>query len=180
MSPWTFLGPDGSPRTTISSTLDDLSNVVIGATPSDNDLVAYDTATAKFINQTAAAAGLAAAGHTHVRQEHIMVAGVLTAAGGTLRLYNATGSTRTISKVFISVGTAPTDASLIVDVHKDGTTIFTNQAHRPTILTTAFTGVTTDIDVATWADGSYLTVDVDQVGSSVAGADLTVHIVYSQ
>ena len=37
-----------------------LSDVVITGTPADNEVVAYDTSTSKFINQTAAEAGLAA------------------------------------------------------------------------------------------------------------------------
>jgi hypothetical protein len=38
-----------------------------------------------------------------------------------------------IESVAATVGTAPTGASLIVDVNKNGTTIFTTQANRPTI-----------------------------------------------
>lgn len=37
--------------------LDDLSDVVITGTPADNEVVAYDTATGKFINQTPAGGG---------------------------------------------------------------------------------------------------------------------------
>ena len=107
------------------------------------------------------------------------VEGVLSIVADPKRLYNISGISRTISKVFLSVGTAPTDASILVDIHKDGTTIFTNQAHRPAVLTTANTGFTTDIDIATWADGSYLEVYIDQVGSTVAGSDLVIHILYS-
>lgn len=104
------------------------------------------------------------------------VAGVVAVATGTTRIYNDTGRTLTISKVRASVGTAPTGASLIVDVNKNGTTIFTTQSARPTI---AAAGVTaTGIPaVTTLADGDYLTVDCDQVGSGTPGADLTVQVV---
>ena len=100
----------------------------------------------------------------------------VTTSVGTMRLYNDTGATITISKVRASVGTAPTGASLIVDVNKNGTTIFTTQSARPTIAASGVTATGTPA-VTAWADGEYLTVDVDQVGSSVAGADLTVTIV---
>lgn len=38
---------------------------VTSSTPADNNVLAYDTATSKYINQTAAQAGLAAASHAH-------------------------------------------------------------------------------------------------------------------
>src|SRR6187455_1843482 len=37
----------------------------------------------------------------------------------------------TISNVILSAGTAPTGADLIVDVNKNGSTIFSTQANRP-------------------------------------------------
>lgn len=107
------------------------------------------------------------------------VEGDLVTSTGVLRIYNATGVTKTISKVFLSVSTAPTGAAIIVDIHKGGTTIFTTQANRPQIAASANTGYSTTIDVTSWADGEYLTMDVDQVGSTIAGSNLTVHIVYS-
>jgi len=79
----------------------------------------------------------------------------------------------------IAANTAPVGAAVIVDVHKDGTTIFTNQAHRPQIADGANVGNTTDIDVASWATDAYLQIDVDQIGSGTAGSDLTVHIIFS-
>jgi hypothetical protein len=66
-----------------------------------------------------------------------------------------------------------------VDIDKNGTTIFTNQANRPVINASAFTGFSTSIDVPALADGDYLTSDIDQIGSTIAGANLTVHVIYS-
>jgi hypothetical protein len=99
-------------------------------------------------------------------------------AGGLLRIYNQTGVTQVITEVFIAVSTAPTGANLIVDIHKDGVTIFTNQAHRPEIVAAGFTDGTTDIDVPNWADGEYLTAIVDQIGSAITGANLTIHVIH--
>src|SRR5690606_29675306 len=96
---------------------------------------------------------------------------------GVLRYYNQFGFTRTIRKVFLSVSGAPAGAAIIVDVNKNGTTIFTNQANRPQIAAGQLTGQTTTIDAPTWADGEYFTVDVDQVGSTTPGQNLSVHIV---
>jgi hypothetical protein len=67
-----------------------------------------------------------------------------------------------------------------VDVNHNGTTIFTTQSNRPTIAASGFydESGTADGDV-TVAAGEYLTVDVDQVGSTIAGSDLTVGIRYT-
>jgi hypothetical protein len=77
-----------------------------------------------------------------------------------------------------AVAVAPTGASLIVDVHKNGTTIYTTQANRPTIAASGFAASETAPDVTTITTGDYLTVDIDQVGSSVTGEDLTVFVRY--
>jgi len=118
-------------------------------------------------------------GGTPVGVVFFSIEGVLLVEANPLRLYNTSGANRTISKIFLSVGTAPTGASILVDVHKDGTTIFTNQTHRPAIAAGDFTGYTVDIDVSAWADNSYLEVFVDQVGSGISGSDLVIHIKYT-
>jgi hypothetical protein len=103
-------------------------------------------------------------------------AGTLTTGAGTHRLYNDSGATLTIKAVRASVGTAPTGASIIVDVNINGTTIFSTQANRPTITASNFTsGKVTSMNTTTISDGAYFTVDIDAVGV-VAGADLTVQI----
>ena len=115
-----------------------------------------------------------------IHQTIFSMEGALTVVSNPLRIYNASGISRTISKVFIAVNTAPTGATAIaVDIHMDGTTIFTTQSNRPTITASNFTGVTTTIEVPTWADGSYLTMNVDAIGSTIAGSNLTVHVIYS-
>lgn len=92
------------------------------------------------------------------------------------RWYNDTGRTLTIASCRATAVTAPTGATLIVDVNKDGTTIYTTQGNRPAIAISGNTIKSTNPDVTTIADGSYLTVNVDQVGSTVAGSDLTVQV----
>lgn len=103
--------------------------------------------------------------------------GTVAVTTGTFRFYNDSGATWTFSGVRASVGTAPAGASIIVDVNKNGTTIFTTQANRPTIAAGANTsGNVTNMNVTTVAAGEYLTIDIDQIGSTTAGADLTVQI----
>jgi hypothetical protein len=107
-----------------------------------------------------------------IRYLTLGMAGTLTVAAGTARLYVPFACT--ITNVRASVGTAPTDASLVADVHLNGTTIFTTQGNRPTITTGAYTDLTSAPDVTAIAANDYLTLDVSAVGSSVAGADLMV------
>lgn len=102
--------------------------------------------------------------------------GPLIVVDGKFKLYNDTGTTLTILSIRASVDTAPTGASVIVDIHKNGTTIFTNQANRPTIAISDTTNVGGVPDVTSWLAGEYLIVSVDQVGSTIAGADLTVQV----
>lgn len=74
------------------------------------------------------------------------------------------------------VGTAPTGSTAIYDVNINGTTAFTTQANRPTIAASATASSTTLPDVVNLSAGDVLTVDIDQVGSTVAGADLIVQV----
>lgn len=102
--------------------------------------------------------------------------GTLAVATGKnrFRIPESSGITK-IRGVSVAVGTAPTGQSIKIDVNKGTTTIFTTQANRPDVAI----GVTsaaevTNMDVTAIAAGDYLTVDVDQVGSTEAGRDLTV------
>lgn len=76
-----------------------------------------------------------------------------------------------------AVAVAPTGASLIADVNLDGTTIFTAQGNRPTITASSTVSTETVPDVATMTALGKVTVDRDQVGSTVAGGKLVVEIV---
>jgi hypothetical protein len=101
--------------------------------------------------------------------------GTLTTGAGTRRIYNATGRTITIKQVTAHVVTAPTGAAILLDVNIGGTTVFTTQGNRPSIAISGNTSTAGNSDAAasSLASGGYLTVDVDQIGSTVAGADLT-------
>ncbi len=78
-----------------------------------------------------------------------------------------------------AVATAPAGAALILDLNRNGTTVYSTQANRPTIADGANATTTEPVpDVTAIAAGDYLTVDVDQVGSTTAGADLVVQVRY--
>lgn len=104
------------------------------------------------------------------------VTGALVVQTGAHRFYNDSGVPLVVRAIRASVGTAPTGAAIILDVNKNGTTIYTTQANRPTIPISGFTVKSTNPDVNTFADGDYITVDVDQIGSTVAGSNLVVTV----
>lgn len=104
--------------------------------------------------------------------------GALSISTGALKIRNLMNRTLNLSRVYCDVGTAPTGANIVVDINKNGTTIFTNQANRPVVLAGTTSGETTAISVTGWASGEYLTMDIDSVGSTVIGSDLTVTVVY--
>lgn len=74
----------------------------------------------------------------------------------------------------IEVGTAPTGAALICDIHKNGTTLWTTQGNRPTIADAGTSAAITAPDVTSVAQGDRLLLMVDQIGSTVAGKDLSL------
>lgn len=112
------------------------------------------------------------------RSETFSISGDVATMTGAHRLYLKNGGT--IAQVRASVGTAPTGASLIVDVNRNGTTIYGTQANRPTIAASGNTATGGAASNGTFSAGDYLTVDVDQVGSTVAGADLTVTVWWTE
>jgi len=112
-------------------------------------------------------------GHVHQFQ----IPGALTVTSGAFRIYNDTGLQLGIRGVRASVGTAPTGAAVIVDVNKNGVSLFTTQANRPTIVAgTNTSGLVSNMEIVTIENGEYLSVDVDQIGSTLAGADLMVQV----
>ena len=92
------------------------------------------------------------------------------------RIYNVSGTDLTIHEVAISLGVAPTGQKVVIDVLKNGTSIFTSTAHRPEIAISGQYGSTTSIDHATWSSGEYLQIEVIQYGSVIAGSYLSVEI----
>ena len=149
------------------------------------DLVAYTTTTTRkavgtnqnvLISDSTQTDGL-----KWVYPQHILPLavwnGALTVSTDVYRWFNNTGRTMTIKAVWISVGTAPTGSNILVDVNINGTTIFTTQANRPVIAATGFYSVrTTNMNITALTDGSYLTFDIDQIGSTVAGSNLIVTV----
>jgi hypothetical protein len=136
----------------------DVANVLSTATA-----LATDTETAALIatevtNRNAAIAALPP-GVVYSQQ------GTLQVITGLTRFYF--DSSKTISKIRASVGTAPTGSSLAITTYLNGVSI-----GATTISASAFTAVSTPSTSV--VSGDYVTVSITQVGSTVAGSDLTV------
>lgn len=98
---------------------------------------------------------------------------------GKFKLPNS--GTPTITEVTISVNTLPTGANVICDVNSVDnttnakTTLYATQGSRPTISTAGpYSNVATLPNTTQPGQGIEISVDIDQVGSSVAGSDLVV------
>jgi hypothetical protein len=102
--------------------------------------------------------------------------GTLTTGSKLIRYYFE--SARTVANVVASVSTAPTGASIIFDVNKNGSTIFSTQANRPTITASSFTDLSYVPNTTSFSLGDYITIDVDQVGSTIPGSDAVIKIVF--
>lgn len=124
--------------------------------------------------ETGAAGATGATGPRGYGQATFGMDGDIVVLVGTAR-WRVVG-TQTITGVVATVGSAPTGASIIIDVNKNGTTVFTTQANRPTIADGANDSGVEVPDIVALADGDYITIDVDQVGSTTPGSDLTVQI----
>lgn len=85
----------------------------------------------------------------------------------------------TVTAVRASVTTAPTGASLLtVDINESGSSILSTKltidASEKTSTTAATAAVISDSSIA---DDAEITIDIDQVGSTIAGAGLKVYII---
>lgn len=104
------------------------------------------------------------------------IPGVLAVGVGAARWYPQRNIT--ILGVVPAAGIAPTGASLLFDLNIDGATAFSTQANRPAVASGSYSGSAAVPNVVDVNEGSYLTLDVDQVGSTVAGSHATVQVLY--
>lgn len=163
-------------------------------TPTSGDvtLTAADVS-AIAVSQKAVANGVATLDGAGVLPVSQLPSSVVTGGGLLMNfeqiglLATATGQSRvrfpkavSILNVAATVGTAPTGSSVIVDVNKNGTTVFTTQSNRPAIGISANASSDTIPDVTALAAGDYLSVDIDQVGSIVPAGDLIVTVHYRE
>lgn len=111
-----------------------------------------------------------------IKQMIFFVAGA-AAVGTNVTLRLKIGFAGTIVKARAYAKTAPVGSNLIFDVNKNGTTIWSTQANR--LKVTAGNNEDTDItafNTTTFAADDVFTVDIDQIGSTTAGSDISIEI----
>lgn len=101
-------------------------------------------------------------------EKTLTMPGNLIVVNGTTRWYPH--RTINITKIIASAGTAPVGGGVDIRVKKN------TVASQSVFLTSNFQSVNCDITLTTT---DFLTVDIVQVGSTVAGADLTLAFTYS-
>jgi hypothetical protein len=105
--------------------------------------------------------------------------GALNVSTGTARL--PIEDAYTIIGTRLNVGTAPTGSNLVLDILKNGSTIYTTTSNRPFITAGSNSGGPgATPDVTSLVAGDYITVNILQVGSTIAGSDLTVSVIVSK
>lgn len=83
-----------------------------------------------------------------------------------------------IQAVRAAVGSSPTGAPVVVDVNVNGVSIFSSPSGRPSISPGQHTATGSPNFTAIFP-GDYITVDIDGVGTTNPGADLTVSVTLS-
>jgi len=84
----------------------------------------------------------------------------------------------TLTEVRASVTTAPTGAAIQVDINQDGSSILSTEITIDATHKTSTTATTPPvISTAALDDDSEITVDIDQIGSTIAGAGLKVYLI---
>lgn len=97
---------------------------------------------------------------------------------GTTKLERVMGRAGTIVDVRAYAETAPVTTSIIIDVMKNGVTLFTTSGNRPTIAAAGNASTTTLPDILTFAKGDRLRFDVIQVGTGTTGADVAMAVTF--
>lgn len=144
-----------------------LTTVVSTNTTAIAEEVAARVAAITAINTTIA-------GQSNKQSIRATTTGALTVTAGTARLYPA--QTMNMVNLFAAVNTTSTGADIKIDVKKNGVSILDGNLltisagqNRSATIDNAAVVLTTD----------YLTVDIIQVGSVIAGSDLVVTVLFS-
>jgi hypothetical protein len=103
--------------------------------------------------------------------------GELTATD--IRVNNLAPKAGTIENITASVWGSPTGSNIIVDIYKNGGTLFpTNPTNRPTIIPGTLYDLYSFPDTTTFLENDVFTATVIQIGSSGSGSDLQVQVRY--
>jgi hypothetical protein len=177
---WAMLS--GSP-VAIDTTAADILSATAGVITADDaaadKIVFWDDSESK-LTYLALGDGVAIDGTTIYGQDWFVIAASdesTNLATGTDKVYFRMPYAGTLLAVRASVNTAPTGSTLIVDINEAGSTILSTKlsidASEKTSTTAAVPAVISD---SALADDAEITIDIDQVGSTVAGKGLKVYM----
>jgi hypothetical protein len=83
----------------------------------------------------------------------------------------------TLTSTRASVTTAPTGSTIIIDIEESGTTIYSTKLTIDATEKTSTTATPSVLSDASLADDAEMTVNIDQIGSTIAGAGLKVYLI---
>ncbi len=80
------------------------------------------------------------------------------------------------------INTAPTGANMLIDINRNGTRVFASDSDRLTITAGANSDTSNTFAAAEddWTAGDRLSIDIDQVGSTIAGSNLGITVVFKR
>lgn len=172
----------------IASNLSDLNsastartNLGLGtaATHGASELLPSGGATNQIANKSSGTDFALQYNHFEVPRVYTFALALGTPAQTGTNLTNAiiipTGTHR-INKAWIYAKTAPTGAALIYDINLNGTTIWATQGNRIQLAAASQSANQTSFDTTVPVAGDLMTVDCDQIGSTLAGQDVTIEV----
>jgi hypothetical protein len=174
-------GPAGT--VTIGTSAADVLSAAAGEITADDaaadNIVFWDDSAGK-LTYLALGDGVAIDGTTIYAQDWFVIAASdesTNLATGTNKVYFRMPYAGTLLAVRASVNTAPTGSTLIVDINEAGTSLLSTKlsidASEKTSTTAATAAVISD---SALADDAEITIDIDQVGSTIAGKGLKVYL----
>jgi hypothetical protein len=178
---WATAGGGGS--VTIGTSAADVLSAAAGEITADDaaaDKIVFWDDSADKLTYLALGDGVAIDDTTIYAQDWFVIAASdesTDLATGTNKVYFRMPYAGTLLAVRASVNTAPTGSTLIVDINEAGTSLLSTKlsidASEKTSTTAAVPAVISD---SALADDAEITIDIDQVGSTVAGKGLKVYL----
>lgn len=154
-------------------------NALTAVTPAATDVLIIEDASDSFNKKKISYSDITGGGGSVTESMIIPVSDETTAlTTGTAKITFRMPYAFTLSAVRASVTTAPTGATITVDINEGGTSILSTKltidAAEKTSTTAATAAVISDTALA---DDAEITIDIDQVGSTIAGAGLKVTLI---
>ena len=173
----------GGGSVTIGTSAADVLSAAAGEITADDaaaDKIVFWDDSASKLTYLALGDGAAIDGTTIYAQDWLVIAASdesTNLATGTNKVYFRMPYAGTLLAVRSSVNTAPTGSTLIVDINEAGTSLLSTKlsidASEKTSTTAATAAVISD---SALADDAEITIDIDQVGSTIAGKGLKVYL----